>query len=101
MSQENVKLAYRATDAFNRRDLDAFLALMDDDVDAVSRIIAIEGGLQGHTESVAGGITGSTSGPTTTSRFSKCDFGDLTVATCARSATAQVATRPLTRGYGR
>jgi ketosteroid isomerase-like protein len=33
MSQENVELMYRAFDAFNRRGLDAFVALMDDDVD--------------------------------------------------------------------
>jgi ketosteroid isomerase-like protein len=48
MSEENVKLAYRAIDAVNRRDLDAFLDLMDDEVEAVSRIVAIEGGLHGH-----------------------------------------------------
>jgi hypothetical protein len=49
MSRENVELYYRAIDAYNRRDLDAFLALMDDDVDAVSRLAAIEGGYHGHT----------------------------------------------------
>ena len=32
MSQENVELTHRAFDAFNRRDLDASLALTDDDV---------------------------------------------------------------------
>jgi ketosteroid isomerase-like protein len=48
MSQENVELAYRAAEAFNRRDLDAFLALMDDDVEIASRIVVIEGGLRGH-----------------------------------------------------
>jgi ketosteroid isomerase-like protein len=48
MSQENVELAYRAAEAFNRRDLDAFLALMDDDVEVISRIIVLEGGLRGH-----------------------------------------------------
>lgn len=48
MSQENVELAYLAFDAINRRDLDALLALMDDDVEAVSRIVAMEGGLHGH-----------------------------------------------------
>jgi ketosteroid isomerase-like protein len=48
MSQENVELAYRAAEAFNRRDLDAFLALMDDDVEVASRIVVIEGGLRGH-----------------------------------------------------
>ena len=48
MSQENVELHYRSIDAVNRRDLDAFLALMDTNVDAVSRIVTVEGGLQGH-----------------------------------------------------
>jgi ketosteroid isomerase-like protein len=48
MSQENVELYRRCVDAFNRRDLNAFLALMDDDVEAVSRLDAIEGGLRGH-----------------------------------------------------
>jgi ketosteroid isomerase-like protein len=48
MSQENVELAWRIPDAMNRRDLDAFLALMDDDVEGVSRIVAVEGGLHGH-----------------------------------------------------
>jgi hypothetical protein len=48
MSQENVDLALRAFEAVNRRDLDAFLALMDDDVEVVTRIAAVEGGLHGH-----------------------------------------------------
>ena len=48
MSQENVELAYRAFDALNRRDLDALLALMDDDVEAVPFIAAMEGGYHGH-----------------------------------------------------
>ena len=37
MSQENVELALRAFDAFNRRDLDAALALVDEDVEVFSR----------------------------------------------------------------
>lgn len=48
MSQENIKLIYLALDAVNQRDVDAFLALMDEEVEAVSRIVAIEGGLHGH-----------------------------------------------------
>ena len=48
MSQENVELHYRSIDAVNRRDVEAFLALMDKDVEAVSRIVAVEGGLHGH-----------------------------------------------------
>jgi ketosteroid isomerase-like protein len=49
MSQENVELARRAYDAISRRDLDAFLALMDPEVVAIPRILAVEGGaLHGH-----------------------------------------------------
>jgi ketosteroid isomerase-like protein len=48
MSQENVELMYRAFDAFNRRDLDAFVALMDDDVEALPRQAPMEGGFHGH-----------------------------------------------------
>jgi ketosteroid isomerase-like protein len=33
MSQENVELVHRVFDAFNRRDLDAMLALIDDDME--------------------------------------------------------------------
>jgi ketosteroid isomerase-like protein len=43
MSQENVEQTYRAFDAFNRRDLDTYLALMDDDVEFVPRQGAMEG----------------------------------------------------------
>ena len=48
MSQENGELAQQAFDAFNRRDLGAFLALMDADVEAGSRLVAMEGGYHGH-----------------------------------------------------
>jgi hypothetical protein len=48
MSQETVELASQAFDAVNRRDLDAFLALIDDDVEIVTRIAVMEGGLHGH-----------------------------------------------------
>jgi ketosteroid isomerase-like protein len=48
MSQENGELAQQAFDAFNRRDMGAFLALMDADVEAVSRLVAMEGGYHGH-----------------------------------------------------
>jgi ketosteroid isomerase-like protein len=50
MSQVNVELAYRAIDAMNRRDIDAFLALLDPDVEFYSRIVELEGGgpYQGH-----------------------------------------------------
>lgn len=47
MSQENVERYRRGIDAFNRRDLDAFLALADPGVVGVSRVLAIEGGTYG------------------------------------------------------
>jgi ketosteroid isomerase-like protein len=48
MSQENVERTYRAFDAINRRDLDAYLALMDDDLEAVPRVGFMEGSFRGH-----------------------------------------------------
>ncbi len=49
MSQENVEVAHRSFEAISRQDLDAFLALMDRDVVAVPRILAVEGGApRGH-----------------------------------------------------
>jgi hypothetical protein len=48
MSEENVELLRKAIDAVNRRDLDALLSVMDEEVESVSRIVAIEGGLHGH-----------------------------------------------------
>jgi ketosteroid isomerase-like protein len=48
MSRENVGLLRASYDAFNRRDLDANLALMDDDVQGHPRAAALEGTYQGH-----------------------------------------------------
>jgi hypothetical protein len=48
MSEDNVALARHSVDVFNRRDFDAFIGLMDKEVECVSRIVAIEGGLHGH-----------------------------------------------------
>jgi ketosteroid isomerase-like protein len=44
VSSENVELTHRVHDAFNRRDLDGFLALMDPDIQVFSRLAAVEGG---------------------------------------------------------
>ena len=44
MSQENVEAVRRAVEALNRRDLDAFLATMDPEVEFYSRIVELEGG---------------------------------------------------------
>lgn len=43
MSQENVEIAHRALDAFNRRDLETFLGFMDPDVELRARFMEIEG----------------------------------------------------------
>jgi hypothetical protein len=48
VSQDNLRRAYRVIDAFNRRDIDDFLALMDPDVQAGSRLAVIEGEYHGH-----------------------------------------------------
>ncbi len=48
MSGENVELVHRAVDAFNRRDLDAFLELCDPDMEFFSRILELEGGSPYH-----------------------------------------------------
>jgi ketosteroid isomerase-like protein len=43
MSQENVELTRRAYDAFNRRDLEAFLAFVDPQVEFTTRYMEMEG----------------------------------------------------------
>jgi uncharacterized protein len=43
-SQENVEILHQAFDAFNRRDLDAFLALCDPELEFVSYWMQVEGG---------------------------------------------------------
>jgi ketosteroid isomerase-like protein len=48
MSEAHVELSRQAYDALNRRDLPAYLAVMDADVEAVPRVAAIEGGYHGH-----------------------------------------------------
>jgi ketosteroid isomerase-like protein len=50
MSQENVELFWRAADAFNRRDLDAVLALCDPDIEFADFLMEMEGGgsFRGH-----------------------------------------------------
>ena len=44
MSQQNVDLTYRAVEAFNRRDLDAYLTLIDAQVEFNPRNVWAEGG---------------------------------------------------------
>jgi hypothetical protein len=44
MSEENVEIVRRAHEAFNRRDLDAFLATQDPDVVFVPYEVSVQGG---------------------------------------------------------
>jgi ketosteroid isomerase-like protein len=48
MSQENVELTRRGFQAFNDRDLDTLLTLLDDDVEVVPVLAAMEGAYHGH-----------------------------------------------------
>jgi ketosteroid isomerase-like protein len=64
MSQQNVDLTRQAYDALNRRDFDAFLALMDAGVEARPRVVAITG----RTEFAVGGESSSTFCLTSSSR---------------------------------
>ena len=81
MSQENVELHYQAMDAYNRRDLDAYLALMDHDLEGIPRIAAIEGSYHGH-EGMRRWWTAllDTWPDHTIDLLEVRDFGDLTVA---------------------
>ena len=82
MSQEDVERHYGAIDAINRRDLDALLALMDDEVEAVSRIVAVEGGLHGHDGIRQWWENWFSAFPDYTIEVVEMDnFGDVTVAT--------------------
>ncbi len=49
MSEENIELLHRAIDAFNRRDLDDFLALADPEIELTPLNLELEGGAyRGH-----------------------------------------------------
>jgi ketosteroid isomerase-like protein len=48
MSQENVDLALRVYEAVNRRDLDAVLALVDEEVTLLAIAAYVDGGYHGH-----------------------------------------------------
>ena len=47
MSEENVEIARRGVDAWNRRDLDAFVALMDPEIRWEHWLADLEGDLTG------------------------------------------------------
>jgi ketosteroid isomerase-like protein len=98
MSQENVELMYRAFDAFNRRGLDAFVALMDDDVEALPRQAPMEGGFHGHDGIRRWWKNLLDVFPTSQCRLSKCAILETCLSQpCTLAATAQTATLPWTR----
>ena len=96
MSQENVERAHRVVDAFNRRDLDALLALMDDDVEGAPPLASIEGRYHGHA-----GIRSwwkslfSNLSDFTIEVVEVRDLGDLTVAVLRNRAHGAVSNAPV------
>ena len=48
MSRKNLDLTLLMYEVFNRRDIDAMLALMHDEVEIESRLVAMEGDYHGH-----------------------------------------------------
>jgi ketosteroid isomerase-like protein len=96
MSEGNVKLAHRVVDAFNQRDLDALLALMDDDVEGVPPVASIEGHYHGHAgirrwwESLLSGLS-----DFTVEIVEVRDLGDLTVALLRNRAHGAVSNAPV------
>ena len=48
MSQEHVELVHRGVDAFNRRDLDGWLALGDAEIEYRPFLVGVEGTYHGH-----------------------------------------------------
>jgi ketosteroid isomerase-like protein len=96
MSQENVELAHRSIDAFNRRDLDALLALMDDGVLIVPPLASVEGDYHGHAgirrwwESLLDNLPDFTIEVVEVS-----DRGDLTIAVLGNRAHGAVSDAPV------
>jgi ketosteroid isomerase-like protein len=96
MSEENVELAHRVVDAFNRRDLDALLALMDDDVEFVPPLASIEGQYHGHA-GIRRWWEGQFSGLSdfTVEVIEVRDLGDLTVTLVRNRAQGAVSNAPV------
>jgi ketosteroid isomerase-like protein len=83
MSEENVEQQYRAADAFSRRDLDAFVAICDPDMELVSRHLELDGSghLRGHAAVRRWWETLLSVYPNFTSEIEEVrDLGDVTVA---------------------
>jgi hypothetical protein len=97
MSHENVELYRRGIEAFNSRNLDAFLALADPDVVGISRVLAIEGSIyRGHdgTREWWNDLLGVFPGFTIEIVWVR-DAGNLTVAELRNSADREGSATPL------
>jgi ketosteroid isomerase-like protein len=96
MSRENVDLARRMYEIFNRRDLDALLALMHDEVEIEPRLGALEGDYRGHE-----GVQRWWSDlldflPDYTAEITEVqDFGDMTLGQIRGRAHGAVSTAPV------
>ena len=96
MSRENVELGHRIVDAFNRRDLDALLALADDDIEGAPALASIGGHYHGHAgvrrwwESLFSGLP-----DFTVEVVEMRDLGDLTVAVVHFRAEGAVSHAPV------
>ena len=96
MSRETTELTHRCVDAFNRRDLEALLALMEDDVEGAPPLASMEGNYHGHAgirrwwESLFSGL------PDFTIEVVEVrDLGDLTVAVLRNSAHGAASHTPV------
>ena len=97
MSEQNVELYRRGIEAFNRRDLEAFLALADPEVVGMSRVLAVEGGAyRGHdgTREWWKDLLDVFPGFTIEIVWVR-DVGDLTVSELRNSAHGEVSAAPL------
>ena len=72
MTRENPDLTLRMYEAFHRRDLDAMLALMHDEIEIEPRLGALEAATAAMRECDAGGATSSIASLTTPLRSRNC-----------------------------
>src|SRR4030095_8260786 len=104
MSQENVERLHRGYDAFNRRDLDAFLALMDPEVELMTRFMELEGDpyYRGHDGVREWWRALLAVFPDFNSEVLNVrDLGDCLMSPCAFAVMALKAVRPLSKRCGR
>ena len=77
MSQENIESTRRGFQAFNDRDLDGLLEVLDKDVELAPILAAMEAATAATTGLAAGGGDCSPASPTSTSRCSKCATSEI------------------------